>query len=65
LLKDLAERDECLEITNEAGVMTRPIWEPLHTLPMFSSAPRGPLEVTQEIASRLINIPSGVLRQPA
>lgn len=61
LLKDRSERDACLEFTNEAGVMTRPIWEPLHTLPMFCSAPRGALDVTQEIADRLINIPSGVL----
>lgn len=65
LLKDRAERDECLEITNDAGVMTRPSWEPLHTLPMFASAPRGSLEVTLEIANRLINVPSGVLRKPA
>lgn len=65
LLKDRAERDECLEITNEAGVMTRPIWEPLHTLPMFASAPRGSLEVTQEIAGCLINVPSGVLGKSA
>lgn len=65
LLKDRAERDECLDATNEAGVMTRPIWEPLHTLPMFSSAPRGPLDVTANIADRLINIPSGVLHPAA
>lgn len=65
LLKDRAERDACLEATNEAGVMTRPIWEPLHTLPMFSSAPRGHLELTQGIADRLINIPSGVLHPAA
>lgn len=65
LVNDRTERDECLEITNEAGVMTRPIWEPLHTLPMFASAPRDALTVTQDIAGRLINIPSGVLRQAA
>lgn len=62
LLSDRAERDACLDETNEAGVMTRPVWEPLHTLPMFAAAPRGPLETTQSIADRLVNIPSGVLR---
>lgn len=61
LLADRAERDACLEETNEAGVMTRPVWEPLHTLPMFAAAPRGPLATTQSIADRLINIPTGVL----
>ena len=65
LLADRTERDACLEETNEAGVMTRPVWEPLHTLPMFSAAPHGPLETTQWIADRLINIPSGVLHPAA
>ncbi|PMS15866.1 aminotransferase DegT [Trinickia dabaoshanensis] len=65
LLADRDERDACLEATNEAGVMTRPVWEPLHTLPMFADAPHGPLETTQSIADRLINIPSGVLHPSA
>ncbi len=60
LLRDRAERDACLHLTNEAGVMTRPSWEPLHTLPMFADSPRGPLAVTADIAARLLNIPSGV-----
>ncbi|MGI4814678.1 MAG: LegC family aminotransferase [Janthinobacterium lividum] len=60
LLSDRAERDDCLQVTNDAGVMTRPIWEPLHTLRMFTENPRGPLTVTQHVAARLINIPSGV-----
>ncbi|WP_250499859.1 LegC family aminotransferase [Caballeronia sp. GAWG1-5s-s] len=64
LLNDRTERDECLEVTNEAGVMTRPVWEPLHTLPMFSSAPRDTLVETLQVAGRLINIPSGVVRRP-
>jgi aminotransferase in exopolysaccharide biosynthesis len=60
LLADEAERDYCLEVTNDAGVMTRPVWQPLHTLPMFEVHPRGPLPVTEDIAARLVNIPSGV-----
>jgi aminotransferase in exopolysaccharide biosynthesis len=60
LLSDEKERDACLEVTNDAGVMTRPVWEPLHTLPMFERNPRGPLGVTEHIAARLVNIPSGV-----
>jgi aminotransferase in exopolysaccharide biosynthesis len=60
LLDDEAERDHCLEITNDAGIMTRPAWAPLHTLPMFAQSPRGPLPVTERIGARLINIPSGV-----
>lgn len=60
LLRNEAERDACLEVTNDAGVMTRPVWEPLHTLPMFAQSPRGPLDVTAHVSARLVNIPSGV-----
>ena len=60
LLKDLQERDLCLQVTNDAGVMTRPVWEPLHTLVMFRDAPRGDLSATEDLARRLINIPSSV-----
>lgn len=59
LVRDLAEREDVLTLTNDSGIMTRPIWEPLHTLPMYQSAPRGPLPVTAEMAERLVSIPSG------
>lgn len=59
LLKDEAERDAFLEASNAADVMTRPVWDPLHELPMYSAAPRGRLDVTLDIARRLVNIPSG------
>ncbi|WP_206951653.1 LegC family aminotransferase [Trinickia acidisoli] len=66
LLGSEAERDLCLEVTNDAGVMTRPIWDPMHTLPMFAQNPRGPLPVTERMAARLVNIPSGVrIEEPA
>lgn len=60
LASDRQERDAILAATNDAGVMTRPIWEPLHTLPAFKDAPCGPLPTTLFLADRLINIPSGV-----
>lgn len=59
LLNNRVERDELLEVSNAQGVMTRPIWEPLHNLPMYQHAPRGDLSVTLDIAERLVNIPSG------
>lgn len=59
LLDDADQRDALLAATNDAGVMTRPIWEPLHTLSMYSQAPRVSLPVTLEIAARLVNLPSG------
>lgn len=59
LMKDEAERDALLEFSNARGVMTRPIWDPLHELPMYCGSPRGDLPVTMDIARRLVNIPSG------
>lgn len=60
LLKDRAERDQFLDETNSAGVMTRPIWTLLHKLPMFENAVVGDLTVSQEMEDRLVNIPSSV-----
>ncbi len=54
------ERDTFLEETNAAGLQTRPVWEPLHTLPMYEKCLRGDLLVTMDIAARLVNLPSGV-----
>lgn len=58
LLHGPEERAAFLEATNKAGIMTRPVWKPLHRLKMFRDAPRGPLPVTEMIAERLVNIPS-------
>ncbi|WP_243310610.1 LegC family aminotransferase [Fundidesulfovibrio agrisoli] len=57
-LEDRDQRDAFLEFSNDSGVMTRPVWEPLHTLPMYAQAPRGPLDISLDIADRLVNIPS-------
>lgn len=51
-------RDELLKLTNEAGVMTRPIWQLMHRLPMFKDAPRGNLHQSEFIEAHLINLPS-------
>lgn len=50
--------DEIIQRLNQAGVIVRPIWEPLHTLPMFNDAPRMNLETTLNLAKRIINLPS-------
>ncbi len=51
---------ELLEQTNSAGVMTRPIWELMNRLPMFSTALRGDLSTAEWLADRVVNIPSSV-----
>lgn len=52
------ERDAVLKATNDADIMTRPAWTPMHQLPMFADAPKMELPVTDSLAARLINIPS-------
>nr|WP_219839083.1 LegC family aminotransferase [Paenibacillus sp. R14(2021)] len=55
---DPAMRDRILQQTNDAGFQTRPIWVPMHRLPMFEHAPRMPLPVTQRMEDAVINVPS-------
>ncbi|EGR0627452.1 LegC family aminotransferase [Vibrio cholerae] len=55
---DAQQRNELLEQTNAAGVMTRPIWQLMHRLPMFKHALRGDLNNSQWLEEHLINLPS-------
>jgi aminotransferase in exopolysaccharide biosynthesis len=57
---DREERDALLEITNDAGVMTRPVWVPMHQLPAFAQCHRADLAISEWVADRLVNIPSWV-----
>lgn len=60
LCPDQASRDKLLQYTNDAGVMTRPVWQLMHTLPAFKQAIRGPLPCSEQMAARLLNLPSSV-----
>ncbi len=55
---DTQQRNELLEQTNAAGIMTRPIWQLMHRLPMFKHALRGDLNNSQWLEEHLINLPS-------
>ncbi|OLQ86147.1 aminotransferase DegT [Vibrio panuliri] len=55
---DSEMRDALLSGTNDAGVMTRPIWKLMHRLPMFANAPRGDLTQSEFIEAHLVNLPS-------
>lgn len=55
-----ASRDELLAMTNDSGIMTRPVWNLMYTLPMFHDCPRMDCQIAESIADRLINIPSSV-----
>ena len=58
ICNDADSRDQLLKETNNAGVMTRPIWQLMHRLPMFSHALRGDLTKSEFVESRLVNLPS-------
>lgn len=51
-------RDELLTATHAAGIITRPVWTPMHRLPMFTDCPRMDLRVAEELESRIVNLPS-------
>jgi perosamine synthetase len=61
LLSTREERDQFLVQTNEAGVMTRPVWELMNRLPMFHDAQCGDISNAEWLADRLVNIPSSVI----
>lgn len=58
LCPDQETRNTMLSETNDAGVMTRPIWQLMHRLPMFKHALRGDLTQSELIEAHLINLPS-------
>jgi perosamine synthetase len=51
-------RDLILAATNDAGYMTRPVWDLMHKLPPYVGCPRMDLACAQLLVKRLINIPS-------
>jgi perosamine synthetase len=60
LLKDKNAQQEFLQFSNDHGVMTRPIWQLMNKLPMFSDCQTDELENTKWFEDRVVNIPSSV-----
>jgi len=63
-------RDALLKATNDQGVMTRPIWQLMTHLPIYSNCLRGDLSTAEWLEARVVNLPSSVLatdvaRQPS
>lgn len=52
------ERNEFLAVTNEKGIMTRPIWQLMYRLPMYSQCQRDSQENAEYLEDRIVNIPS-------
>jgi aminotransferase in exopolysaccharide biosynthesis len=58
------QRDDLLRSTNEAGVMTRPIWALMNHLPSFAHCRQGTLTQAQWFEDRVVNLPSSVTQVP-
>lgn len=57
---DLPVRDAFLELSNKAGVMTRPVWTLMHHLAIFKDCPRMDLAIAENLEGRIVNLPSSV-----
>ena len=65
ILPTLKARNDFLEASNEAGVMTRPIWRLLNKLKMFQKYQTDNLSNARWLENRVVNIPSSVpLQKP-
>ena len=53
-----ANRLELLQCAHASGLLLRPIWTPLHQLPMYENCPAGTLAIAENQGSRLVNLPS-------
>lgn len=60
LLQNFEERQDFLQITNNQGVMTRPIWKLMTDLPMYKKCQHTDLPNSKDLATRLVNLPSSV-----
>jgi len=58
LVNDREERDAFLTYSNDAGIMTRPVWALMNTLPAFSHMQCADLSNSIWLEDRVINIPS-------
>ncbi len=61
VLENNDQRDNFLSYTNDNGVMTRPVWVPMHKLPMYKGCYQHNLENTEWLEKRLVNVPSSVI----
>ena len=63
LLADCADEEwlkGSLQALHNVGLMCRPVWQPLHLLPMYREHPRSDLSRTESLAHRILSLPSSV-----
>lgn len=54
-------RDLLLEKLQDTGILARPAWKLMHTLPMFSKCPKMDTTIAEKVEASLINLPSSVV----
>jgi perosamine synthetase len=59
-LENKQERESFLKVTNENGVMTRPIWQLIFKSPMYSHFQKDSQINAMYLEDRIVNIPSSV-----
>ncbi len=52
------QKTAILAETNDAGLMTRPVWMPIHQLVSYQGCQKMELPVAESLEQRLINLPS-------
>lgn len=58
ILDDPDELEPTLEALHSNGIFARPLWQPIHQLPMYQDCERDPLTVTEDLYKRTICLPS-------
>jgi len=53
-------KNQLLDQLHDKGIKCRPIWNPLHTLPMYKDMPKDHLDCTNDLFERVICLPSSV-----
>jgi dTDP-4-amino-4,6-dideoxygalactose transaminase len=61
LFKDDVDRDHFLNFSNKSGIKTRPAWTLMLYMQMFSKCLQGRISIAENIASRLVNLPSSYI----
>ena len=62
-LENREARDEFLDKTNGQGVMTRPIWQLMYKLPMYSDCQRDDQFNAEFLEDTIVNIPSSAINE--
>ncbi len=60
LAEDEKMRDRFLEEANCAGILARPVWRLISSLPMYKNCTADSLETARDFEKRIVNIPSSV-----